>query len=219
VGHDPSGTVTVVLHGEVYNSAGNQAAWLAQQFAEHGFGWTDQIHGSFALVAIDRARDRVAVITDRLNSRRIFATHTKGGVCISDALAAHSRNSTELDPGGVAWYVANRVVGNSRTLLSGTSVLRRACIHQLGTRGLEAIPYWSYGFGSAPTKRARKQLMEELQTRLIRAVQRRLYDDPDVYLSLSAGYDATGLLGILAYSLRTAGVRCFFLRTRRTLAQ
>jgi hypothetical protein len=209
VGHDSSGAVTVVLHGEIYNSADNQAAWLAQRFAKHGFDWSDQIHGSFALVAIDKGRDRIAVITDRLNSRRIFATHINGGVCISDALAAHTRNSFELDPGGVAWYIANRVVGNSRTLLRGTSVLRRACIHQLSPHGFDAIPYWSYGFGSPPTRFSRKHLMHELQTRLIQAVQRRLYDDPDVFVSLSAGYDATGLLGILSYSLRAVRVRCF----------
>jgi asparagine synthetase B (glutamine-hydrolysing) len=209
VGHDPSGAVTVVLHGEIYNSADNQAAWLAQRFAEHGFSWADQIHGSFALVAIDKARDRVAVITDRLNSRRIFASQSNGGVCITDDLSAHFRKSIELDPGGVAWYLTNRIVGNARTFVRGTSVLKRACIHEMSPNGLQAIRYWSYEFGSPGTRLSRQQATQELRTRLIRAVERRLYDNPDVFLSLSAGYDATGLLGILAYGLHVGGVRCF----------
>ena len=54
-----------------------------------------------------------------------------------------------------------------------------------------------------------RQMAEELQSLLIQAVRRRLYDNPNVFLSLSAGYDSTGLLGILAYDLRVPDVRCF----------
>ena len=37
----------------------------------------------------------------------------------------------------------------------------------------------------------------------------RLYDRPQVFLSLSAGYDSAGLLGALAFDLRVPEVRCF----------
>lgn len=209
VGQDNRRTVTVALHGEIYEAVDNQAVWLAQRFAEHGFAWAKQIHGSFALVAIDKARDRVAVITDRLNSRRIFASQLEGGVCISSHLSAQPWESFELDAAGVAWYIANRIVGNSRTLLKGVSVLKRACVHQLTPRGLDETPYWRYHFDPTEKTFERKQSVGELHSRLVQAVQRRLYDNPNVFLSLSAGYDATGLLGIMAYDLHAPDVKCF----------
>ncbi len=209
VGEDAAGTLTVVLHGEIYNSVDNQAAWLAQRFAEHGFSWAKEIHGSFALVAVDKAHDRMVVITDRLNSRRIFASQIGGGVCISSYLSAQPWASFELDPSGIASYIVNRVVYNSRTLLRGVSVLQRACIHQLTPHGFESKPYWRYGFESSPRSFNSRQMAEELRTRLIRAVRRRLFDSPNVFLSLSAGYDSTGLLGVLAYDLQVPDVRCF----------
>ena len=209
VGTDATGAMTVVLHGEIYESVDNQAAYLAQRFAEHGFTWATEIHGSFAILAVDKAHDRVVLITDRLNSRRIFASQIGGGNCISSHLSAQPWESFELDPSGVASYIVNRIVCNSRTLLRGVSVLQRACIHQMTTHGFESKPYWRYGFASSPRRFDRKQMAEELRTRLIQAVRRRLYDNPDVFLSLSAGYDATGLLGILADDLRVPDVRCF----------
>ena len=74
VGADATGAMTVVLHGEIYRPVDNQAAYLAQRFAEHGFTWATEIHGSFAILAVDKTHDRVVLITDRLNSRRIFAS-------------------------------------------------------------------------------------------------------------------------------------------------
>lgn len=210
VGTDATGAVTVVLHGEIYDSVENQAAYLAQRFAEHGFTWAKEINGSFAILAVDKAHDRVVLITDRLNSRRIFASQIGGGICISSHLSAQPWESFELDPSGIAWYIVNRAVFNSRTLFRGVSVLQRACIHQVTPHGFESEPYWRYGFFASPMGRCtRRQLVEELRTRLIQAVRRRLYDSPNVFLSLSAGYDSTGLLGLLAYDLRVPDVQCF----------
>jgi len=208
-GTDDGGNITVVLHGEIYQSAENQAAWLAQRFAAHGFDWAKEIHGSFALLAADRSRDRVVVITDRLNSRRLFASQFGEGVWVSSHLIERARQPFEPDPSGVACYITNRIVCNSRTILRNVSVLKRGCIHQLTSRGFDARPYWQYELGTQTKKFAPKKAAGELQERLVAAVRRRLYDEPGVFLSLSAGYDATGLLGMLAYSLRVPGVRCF----------
>ncbi len=210
VGEDEGGTVTVVLHGEIYEAVDNQAAWLAQRFAEHGFTWAREIHGSFALVAIDKARDRVAVITDRLNSRRLFASQIEGGVCISSHFSAQPSDSFDLDAAGVAWYITNRILGKSRTLLTGVSILKRACVHQLTPSGLDAAPYWLYSFGSTEKNRARRQMAGELKARLIQAVQRRLYDSPNVFLSLSAGLRCGRFAGDSRLQLARARSAMFF---------
>ena len=209
VGTDATGDITVVLHGETYDKADNQASNLAQRFADHGIGCAKEIHGSFATLVVDRRHDRVALITDRLNSRRIFASRVAGGFCLSAIQSDQPWESFKLDPIGVAWYLTNRIVGNSRTLLSGVSVLRRASVHEFKGDSLEASPYWQYEFLRPPTRVNKEEMAAELRTLLICAVRRRLYDEPDVFLSLSAGYDATGLLGILACDVQVPGVQCF----------
>ena len=191
--------MTVVLHGEIYHADDHPANYLAQQFANHGFAWAKEIHGSFAILAVDKSADQIVLITDRLNSRRVFASQIEGGICISSHLSAQPWESFELDPTGVAWYIVNRALYNSRTLFRGVSVLKRACIHQLTARGFDAAPYWRDSFDSSPKRANQRQLAAELKTRLIQAMRRRLYDSPNVFLSLSAGYDSTALLGILAY--------------------
>jgi asparagine synthase (glutamine-hydrolysing) len=209
VGHDAASGISVVLHGEIYHADDHPANYLAQQFANHGFAWAKEIHGSFAILAVDKSADQIVLITDRLNSRRVFASQIEGGICISSHLSAQPWKTYELDLTGVASYIVNRALYNSRTLFRGVSVLKRACIHQLTARGFDAAPYWRDGFDSSPKRANQRQLAAELETRLIQAMRRRLYDSPNVFLSLSAGYDSTALLGILAYDLRIPDVRCF----------
>jgi asparagine synthase (glutamine-hydrolysing) len=209
VGENAARTVQVVLHGEIYNTSENQAVWLAERFAEHGFDWAKNIHGSFALLVIDKTRDRVAVITDRLNTRRIFASENRGGICISTQLSDQRSKSFNLDMCGVASHIVNRVVYNSRTLYRGISILKRGCIHELTRHGFESKEYWQFGFASTPRRINRDEMVAELRSLLIQAVGRRLHDNPDVFLSLSAGYDSSAILGALAFDHGVPGVQCF----------
>ena len=180
VGHDAASGISVVLHGEIYHAVDHPANYLAQQFANHGFAWAKEIHGSFAILAVDKSADQIVLITDRLNSRRVFASQIEGGICISSHLSAQPWESYELDPTGVASYIVNRALYNSRTLFRGVSVLQCACIHQLTARGFDAAPYWRDGFDSSPKRANQRQLAAELKTRLIQAMRRRLHDSPNV---------------------------------------
>jgi hypothetical protein len=209
VATDPDGGLTVVLHGEIYNTADNQADFVARKLVAHGFDWAKAIHGSFAIVAIDHRNDRITVITDRLNSRRIFSRRITSGAVISENLFDQASNSCAIDPAGVAWYLTNRIVCNSRTLFDDVCVLGRASIHDLTASGFASKTYWQYQLTSGSRWLRWSPLEAELHSLLIEAVRRRLYDSPSVYLALSAGYDATGLLGILAYRLGVSDVKCF----------
>ena len=44
---------------------------------------------------------------------------------------------------------------------------------------------------------------------IVAAVRRNVADDPDLFVSLSGGYDATTIVGALSSDLGLSGVQCF----------
>ena len=76
---DQNHQITLILHGQIYNSTKqNQAEFLIEQFIEHGMNFAKDINGSFAILLINRQNNVVALITDRINSKRVFSGNLNG---------------------------------------------------------------------------------------------------------------------------------------------
>ncbi len=219
LGYDASGDVFVLLHGEVYDVPGEAAAFLANEFARVGMAMAAGLHGSCALLVVDRANDVVAIITDRVNSRRLFSCRWTDGVCITTSIASLPRDRFRLDPIGVGWYLSHGAVHAGRTVFQGVSVLERACIHRFDGRALAAMSYWSYRPGAAASNTSRRTLAAELREHMVSAVRRRVTTGADIFLSLSGGYDSRGICGILRNSLELRKVRCVCYVQGETKAQ
>lgn len=201
--------VVVVLHGELYPDSGvTPAARCLEAYLKEGMSFVAQLHGSFGLAVIDKRADRVWFATDPVNSRKLFCGYHGGFTWISTMQTFHLHPSVgKPDVAGIAHYLINGIPLNNRTLIAGVRVLDRAAVHEFGNRGLEAKPYWHFDFDPRPeTSEAR--LREELQQALRDAVQRRLPTNAPVFLSLSAGYDSTCILGLLK-SVGAGDVHCF----------
>lgn len=202
--------VTLILHGEIYNSAKeNQAESLLEQFITHGIAFTKDINGSFAILLLDERDDTVALITDRINSRKVFCSKYKGNYWLSTSLYRHPTNDVDVDPVGIACYLANGVIHNNRTLFDGIQVLERACVHKLTKDGFHAIRYWSYEFSGASAAPNEADQSAELSDLLVESVKVRLSGLTTAFLSLSGGYDSTGVLGVLGSKLHFPDVQCF----------
>ena len=74
---DHENRVTLILHGEIYNTGDGQAEFLLKQFIERGIGFSKNINGSFAVLLIDDRNDAVTLITDRISSRKVFYSKYK----------------------------------------------------------------------------------------------------------------------------------------------
>jgi len=204
---DHNNQVTLILHGEIYSTNDNQAEFLLKQFIKRGIGFSKDINGSFAVLLIDKRNDTVALITDRINTRKVFCSKYKEGYWLSTSLYLHPTADVDLDPVGIACYLANGVVHNNRTLFDGVQTLERASVHILTQDGFHATRYWSYEFTKPHSSINEKELRAELSELLVESVKIRLKDNPKVFLSLSAGYDSTGILGIVGSKLKD--VNCF----------
>ena len=199
----------VILHGEIYYSCLDQASYLADMFTEYGDHFAKEIHGSFAILLVDKVKDSVALITDRVNSRRIFYSQYQNNYCLSSHFSYQPCDAFPLDPTGIAWYLSNYSTRFNRTLFKGISIFKQACIHRLTKKEIKSIVYWICSINSPSNNITKKQYKTELFERLIASVKRRLYDHPTVFVSLSAGYDVSTILGILAHDLHLPEVNCF----------
>ena len=206
---DRKNDVMLLLHGEIYSTKDNQAEFLLKQFINRGIDFSRDINGSFVVLLIDKRNDTVAVVTDRINTRKVFCSRYKEGIWLSTSLYLHPTADVDLDPIGIACYLANGVVHNNRTLFDGVQTLERAHVHILTQDGFHATRYWSYEFTNSDPEINEKELRAELSELLVESVRIRLQDNPKVFLSLSGGYDSTGVLGILGSKLKVRDVDCF----------
>ena len=207
---DKQHEILLLLYGEIYNQAMNDhLSWIIQQYVSNGLEFAKILNGSFVIVLADRRNDCVAVITDRVNSRRAFHSVYEGNHWISNCLYSHPLRNVDLDPIGVTWYLVNKTVFHNRTLLDGVRILDRASIHEMKSDGLYRREYWNYQFDYSYEGIEPKRLKAELSDLLVESVRRRTQDGSQVFLSLSGGYDSTTILGILRYKLHMDAVQCF----------
>ena len=207
---DEKNQITLILHGEVYNTTGtsNKAEYLMGEYKRQGLLFAKDINGSFAILLIDKRNDSISLITDRLNSRKVFSSKYMGNYWLSSSLYLHPTADVNIDTVGVACYLASGVIYNDRTLFENIRIPERASIHELARDGFHSTRYWSYEFTNAYSNFDEKTLRAELSELLIESVRIRLKDNPKVFLSLSGGYDSIGILGLL-HKLNVADVNCF----------
>lgn len=208
VAADQQHQITLVLHGEIYGQTEeNQADFLLKQYLKNGLDFSGDINGSFAIFLINVPNDIVALITDRINSRRVFSSTLNGNYWLSTSLRLQPTASFSADPVAVACCLANGTVHNNRTLFDGIKVLERASIHRLTKTGWQDTRYWSYESLNSYAGVDEEKVSAELSELLIESVKIRLYNNPRCFISLSGGHDASGVLGILVH-LKTPNVEC-----------
>jgi asparagine synthase (glutamine-hydrolysing) len=210
ISFDEKHELLLLLYGEIYNMAADkQLKWLVQEYDDSGLEFAKLLNGSFSIILVDIRKDCVAVITDRVNSRRVYFRTYDASHWVSNCLYSLPLTDVKLDLTGIAWYLVNKATFHNRTLFDGVRILERASIHEINSDKIRRREYWNYQFNSSYEGIEKSRLKAELSDLLVESVQRRTSDDSHVFLSLSAGYDATTILGIMRYKLQMERVQCF----------
>jgi asparagine synthase (glutamine-hydrolysing) len=207
VRHDRRNGSITLLDGEVYAPSieALRADMTDGDFASAVKG----MRGSFFILHIAGQPKRAIAATDRINSRKVFSGRIGEDFLISSSLSLWPKKDLTPDPTGVAWYLARNLIPAGRTIYQGVRLLERASLHTLNRNGWQSVPYWLYRFENAYTRTAESDLASELTARLDQAVALQTADPRTYFLSLSGGYDATAILGILAQRLGKRGIQCF----------
>ncbi|GAO34879.1 hypothetical protein SCT_0259 [Sulfuricella sp. T08] len=208
---DSSGDFTILLHGELYGdhplSTQEAEELVLTAYAEHGPSFFSGLDGSCAFLIVDTRRDLVTVVTDRVNSRRVF--HTQRDGCHWIATDLPWIPATECDPVALIPYLISGFICLGRTPLLGVRQLESASIHRFVEGSVLSEPYWKYRFNHEYTDRDPADLRTELASLLRKAAVRRVSPDEQVILSLSGGYDSRAVLGLLREIVPAEKIYCF----------
>lgn len=160
-----------------------------------------------ALCVVDKRTGDIRVLTDRINFSKIFcfAPADGCGFAISSHLTFFDRPRLTLSIGGLASTIANGTQFNNSSVFRDVSVLDRAAIHEFSRSARKTTTYWHYGFDSAVESPTAKQQMKDV---LVEAVRDQVADR-HVLLSLSGGFDSSGILGILAKFVKPKSLKTF----------
>jgi len=159
-----------------------------------------------ALCVVNKKTHAVRVITDRINFSKIFHyTGTGDGFALATHVTLFNKPKLALSMTGVACGIANGTQLNNSTLFRDVHVLERASVHDFRDSHRTAATYWQYGFDSVGSAGAAKQKLKDC---LVDAVRDQVCDRP-VLLSLSGGFDSSGILGILNKFVKPRALKTF----------
>ena len=204
---DDAQGVDVIVHGQLYD--GMSLPRIISSYHDIGASFARACNGSFAILLVDRRGDRVLVASDRLGSKQLHLRRVASRTYFSSKLRHLVTSASAMDRAGVAWYLSNGVVHTDRTVLDEVSRVPRASCCTLSDGGLAVTRYWNHEFTGERGGQSFERLRNELADLLVDVVEKRLGDHEVALLSLSAGDDSRGVLGILCHVLRKAPAETF----------
>ena len=207
--YDVQNKVIILLYGELYDVGGSEIEYIKNSYLKEGIDFIKNTNGSYALVIMDLSHDRFFIVTDRINSRKIFQYSDSDFYLFSNSIYSFKEFNLSPDTKAIAWYLSNGAVYNGRTLFKEVSVLKRATITRLSSNSFNAETYWKYRFNNEYKNITEKELSNELHRLLIKSVEKRVRPNGKIYISLSGGYDSAAILGIIRYTLNLSDVKNF----------
>lgn len=218
-GHQPltwgDGRLVLVANGEIYNyvelrkaleKKGHQFAThsdcetLLHAYREYGDDFLQYINGMFAFALWDAQRRRLLLARDRLGIKPLFIRARGDGLAFGSELKALRplAGEPDVDPGGLAEYLAHQFSGSRRTLWADTErVLPGELVVVEEGRVSARRRYWD-ARNVEVRERAFDSAAEEFDEVFAQVMREHLRSDVPIGLFLSGGVDSGTLLGELS---------------------
>jgi hypothetical protein len=199
-----------MIFGETHGATALRAGDAADSGREISADAAHGLNGSWAVFQFDADCDHACFITDRLNSRRVFAGTQADAHWFSSSLDRHPLRGNAIDPVAIGWYLTHGAIYGNRTPYKAVRVLPPSVLHRITPQRAASERYWSPTFSSGAVAGTDVRRLEaDFGDLLVDAVRCRIDGADPLCVSLSAGYDAAGIVGILGERLRQPGVTCF----------
>jgi len=206
----PDGRRLAAVYGEVHGRPAFAEESSPIPAGDIDAEYARNLNGSWALFHFDADRDEVVVVTDRLNSRRVFHSCDGQTRWFSSGLGRHPRRGGAIDAVAVGWYLTHGAMYGNRTPFEAIRTLPPSSLHRIRPHGTTTERYWLPTFSEPQSSSAdARRLQADFGDLLVDAVRCRVAGADPLCVSLSAGYDAAGIAGILGERLRQPDVRCF----------
>jgi len=199
-----------LIKGDFYNERyKNNTRFLIEDYKKDGIEFVKELDGSFVVIVIDKNLGAIFAVTDRLASRKMIYSYRDCIHTFSSSLYLHPVYKHNLDITSIGSYLVNGTVYNCRTFFEGIKIFDKASIFEYRDGKNRFYKYWDYIFTDSFSGKSYSSLKSDLAGLLIDSVKTRLKPDYAVHLSLSGGYDARGILGILGSTLKVKDVHAF----------
>ena len=202
--------ILTILWGNLFH--GLQIDSIPGLYRTYGDETGRRLSGTYAILMIDRLKSKAVIICDRVSSKPAYLARWESSWLVSTSFVKLTRyfpGAQKLDPAGVAWYLSNGVIHNSHTLFSDVKRLERATLYSGDVHSFTSHEYWKFDFHDVAEPGDEKALINKMKEVLTAAVRDCLPLNEPVYLSLSGGFDSSGLLAVMKYSLNLKDVKTF----------
>jgi hypothetical protein len=189
--------VHVIFSGNLYKNNPAEAVFNDYiLFKEDTF---KNLNGKFALCIFDSNLRQLFLISDRVNSYKIFYKFDEHHILAGTDINYLKDTDEKLDMGAVGSYLVNSVPMGNKTVYKNISKVPAGSYvkFDLSDRSKKIFSYWKIKFTNDYKNVKTNELIEELKPILIRSFKRRIYDNKKILLSFSGGTDSRGLLALL----------------------
>lgn len=210
-----SGTVAVILNGEIYNfrevrpaleakghrfSTQTDTEVVVHLYEEYGVDAVQRLRGMFALALWDSERQRLLLARDRVGKKPLFYAHLPERLLFASEIKAILQDpevSTGLDLRALDAYLAFQFIPHPLTIYQAVRKLPpgHRLIWEHGEVTIE--PYWRLDFSRKLPIDA-GAVGEALRTHLAEATQVRLRSDVALGALLSGGLDSSIVVALMA---------------------
>jgi asparagine synthase (glutamine-hydrolysing) len=221
-GHQPlfgaRESTAIVINGEVYNyrelgaelrarghrlRTHSDSEVVAHAYDAWGLDFLTRLDGMFALALWDGAARRLVLARDRMGEKPLYYAGVDGQLVFASeltALRAHPAVPATLDLRALSQYLALEYVPAPLSILRAVSKLEPGQALVLENGSLRKHTYWELNPAAASTAAAASYagVVQDLRSRLDRAVQSRLVSDVPLGVFLSGGIDSSAVAALAA---------------------
>ena len=219
----PDGRYVMTYNGEVYNfqelrleleakghafRSRTDSEVVLHAYAEWGADCVKRFNGMFAFAIWDKEKLELFLARDRYGIKPLYYTTAGSSLVFGSevkAIYAHHKVQRSLDQEGLVEYFAFQNFFSDRTLFGGVRMLPAGCTMLAKVGDTSAAPkitrYWDFEFQADPKLSDEREVVEELDRLLKRAISRQLVSDVDVGAYLSGGMDSGTLTAVAATQL------------------
>lgn len=184
-------------HGHEFRSESDTEV-LLKAYAQWGPDCLSRVQGMFAFILWDESKQAIFAARDRLGIKPLYYLQDGHRLMMASEIKVfqaylRQTGSLRLNEKALPYYLTMRCVPTDETLMAQVKRVRAGCYlwaAESGTR-LDEKTYWSLANHAIERSVAEEEALEDLETRLRRAVKRRLVADVPVGCFLSGGIDSS----------------------------
>jgi len=210
-----TGSVQVVLNGEIYNFRELRARLeekghrfrtqsdtevIVHAWEEFGEDCVAHFNGMFAFALWDAERETLLLARDRLGEKPLYYAERDGWFVFGSEVRAvleHPRVARELDRLGLARYLTHTYVPDPHSIFQGVDKLPPGHLLTVASGKTRIVRYWDLPFRT-DERRGADESAAVLWDALCAAVRLRLVSDVPIGIFLSGGLDSSAIVAAAA---------------------